>query len=254
MSANRSHQVLHRMVPLICQSLTASDQETVWLEGLRLLANPKFRSSLAITSSIWLPLLLKGLDTSRSEKVNLAALKLLAEVADQLRPMKSCLAKSLQALSRDSKIGTVEELQVVLRRLDMTLPTPMRLVEREGLERRSKLSRTVSPVPARFLLSQRQSWTLNPLQPTTAATTPTALSSPGPSRHHPLLAEILARNLPAQNKTVRHAWSYTLLSNQTDNASLWLQNLFQATLEASAVPELVINSRVSSCFTSQENS
>lgn len=34
------------------------------------------------------------------------------------------------------------------------------------------------------------------------------------------------------------------MSTQTDNSTLWLQNLFQATLEASAVPELVITSRV----------
>ena len=34
------------------------------------------------------------------------------------------------------------------------------------------------------------------------------------------------------------------MSSQTENANLWLQNLFLATLEASAVPELVINSRV----------
>lgn len=135
------------MVPLICQSLTKSDEEAVWLEGLRLLSSPKLRSALAITSSIWLPLLLKGLDTVRTEKVNLAALKLLAEVADQLKPMKSCLAKSLQALSRDSKIAKVEELQIVLTRLDMSLPPPPSggLVEREGHERRSRISMTVCP-------------------------------------------------------------------------------------------------------------
>jgi FKBP12-rapamycin complex-associated protein len=44
---------------------------------------------------------------------------------------------------------------------------------------------------------------------------------------------------------VRQAWSTTLLSTQHDNPTLWLESLFQATLEASAVPELVINSRVS---------
>ena len=60
----------------------------------------------------------------------------------------------------------------------------------------------------------------------------------------PLLAEILGRNLPSKEKTVRQAWSQTLLSTQHDNPNLWLQNLFQATLEASGVEELVINSRV----------
>lgn len=144
MSVNRSHQVLHRMVPLICQSLTASDEETVWLEGLRLLSSPKLLSALAITSSIWLPLLIKGLDTSRTEKVNLAALKLLAEVADQLKPMKSCLAKSLQALGRDSKVSGAEELRIVLGRLDMSLPLNVAMVDREVHQRRTRPSRTVS--------------------------------------------------------------------------------------------------------------
>lgn len=147
MSMNRNHQVLHRMVPLICQSLTSSNEEAVWLEGLRLLSNPKFRMALSITSSIWLPLLLKGLDTSRSDTVNIAALKVLAEVADQLKPMKSCLSKSLQTLRADSKISNVEELQLVLRKLDMDLPAPPpgQLVEREAHERRPRVSATVCP-------------------------------------------------------------------------------------------------------------
>lgn len=143
MSVNRSHQVLHRMVPLICQSLTSSDEETVWLEGLRLLCSPKLLSALAITSSIWLPLLIKGLDTGRTEKVNLAALRLLADVADQLKPMKSCLAKSLQALGRDSKIAGTDELRVVLARLDMQLPPDAKLVDRELRQRKPRPSRTV---------------------------------------------------------------------------------------------------------------
>ena len=131
------------MVPLICQSLTGSDEETVWLEGLRLLSSPKLLSALAITSSIWLPLLIKGLDTSRSEKVNLAALKLLAEVADQLKPMKSCLAKSLQGLGRDSKIAGTDELRLVLTRLDMSLPSNLTMVDREVHQGKTRASRTV---------------------------------------------------------------------------------------------------------------
>jgi hypothetical protein len=87
----------------------------------------------------------------------MAALKLLAEVADQLRPMKSCLAKSLQALSRDTKIGGVEELQTVLRRLDMTLPAPVQMVEREGHESKSRISMTVSQlrIPERVIWSTK---------------------------------------------------------------------------------------------------
>jgi FKBP12-rapamycin complex-associated protein len=77
------------MVPLICQALTSSNDETVWLDGLRLLASPKLRTALSITASIWLPLLLKGLDVSRSSAVNTAGLILLGEVADQLKPMKN---------------------------------------------------------------------------------------------------------------------------------------------------------------------
>lgn len=131
------------MVPLICQSLTGSDEETVWLEGLRLLSSPKLLSALAITSSIWLPLLIKGLDTGRTEKANLAALRLLAEVADQLKPMKSCLAKSLQALGRDSKIAGTDELRLVLARLDMSLPSNLTVVDREVHQRKTRPSRTV---------------------------------------------------------------------------------------------------------------
>jgi hypothetical protein len=81
-------------------------------------------------------------------------------------------------------------------------------------------------------------------QPSTAATTPVHLSSHEVADDQPLLAEILGRNLPSKTKTVRQAWSQTLLSTQHDNSNLWLQNLFQATLEASGVEELVINTRV----------
>lgn len=81
-------------------------------------------------------------------------------------------------------------------------------------------------------------------QPSTAATTPVHLSNHDAADNQPLLAEILGRNLPSKTRTVRQAWSQTLLSTQHDNTNLWLQNLFQATLEASGVEELVINTRV----------
>jgi FKBP12-rapamycin complex-associated protein len=145
MSVNRSHHVLHRMVPLICQALTSSNDETVWLDGLRLLASPKLRTALSITASIWLPLLLKGLDVSRTSAVNTAGLVLLSEVADQLKPMKSCLAKPLKALARDSKVGNSEELVTVLLRLDMEISPGMLPKGLEGRERRRDQSRAVSP-------------------------------------------------------------------------------------------------------------
>jgi hypothetical protein len=144
MSVNRSHHVLHRMVPLICQALTSSNDETVWLDGLRLLASPKLKTALSITASIWLPLLQKGLDVSRSSAVNTAALILLSEVADQLKPMKSCLAKPLKALSRDAKIGNSEELVIVLLRLDMEVSPGLGPKGSEGRERKAPRSIGVS--------------------------------------------------------------------------------------------------------------
>jgi FKBP12-rapamycin complex-associated protein len=145
MSVNRSHHVLHRMVPLICQALTCSSDETVWLDGLRLLASPKLRTALSITASIWLPLLLKGLDVSRSSSVNTAALHLLGEVADQLKPMKSCLAKPLKALARDPIISTTGELLAVSLKLDMSIsPGGGAVVAGEAPERRATRSIGVS--------------------------------------------------------------------------------------------------------------
>jgi hypothetical protein len=146
MSVNRSHHVLHRMVPLICQALTSSNDETVWLDGLRLLASPKLKTALSITASIWLPLLLKGLDVSRSSAVNTAGLILLSEVADQLKPMKSCLAKPLKALSRDAKIGNSQELVIVLLRLDMEVSPGLGPKGSEGRERRAARSIGVSHI------------------------------------------------------------------------------------------------------------
>ena len=40
------------------------------------------------------------------------------------------------------------------------------------------------------------------------------------------------------------AWTHTLLSATYENASVWLQQLYQATLEASAVPEIVVTAKV----------
>lgn len=66
-----------------------------------------------------------------------------------------------------------------------------------------------------------------------------------PPSQHPLLSEILAHNLPPKPKSVQHAWTNTLLTSPHDSPSLWLHNLYQATLEASNVPEMTVTSRVS---------
>lgn len=62
---------------------------------------------------------------------------------------------------------------------------------------------------------------------------------------HRLLSEILAHNLPPKPKSVQHAWTNTLLTSPHDSPSLWLHNLYQATLEASNIPEMTVTSRVS---------
>ncbi|ORY33953.1 hypothetical protein BCR39DRAFT_463113 [Naematelia encephala] len=79
------------------------------------------------------------------------------------------------------------------------------------------------------------------VKPLIASAHPTPLpATPGAPRDHPLLAEILARNLPQRTRSIRQAWAQTLLAPAADTSSLWLHSLFHATLEASAVPEMVI--------------
>jgi FKBP12-rapamycin complex-associated protein len=122
MAANNSHHVLHRMVPLICQGLTTFPGDTsTWLEGLRLLANPKLRTAMTMTTSIWLPLLIKGLEVSRPEEVILAALKLLGEVAEILEPMKSCFIKPLRALGRKEVFCEMAELSWACTRMGIVV-------------------------------------------------------------------------------------------------------------------------------------
>ncbi|RSH90651.1 hypothetical protein EHS25_001256 [Saitozyma podzolica] len=216
MSANTSHHILHRMVPLICQALTTSpSDEAVWLEGLRLLADPKLRTAMSITSSIWLPLLLKGLDASGPEVVILAALRLLLQVADTIEPIKSCLNKPLRALGMHPELSSAEEFEMAVSELGITI-----LDEQKHPIRRPMTSTTVTS----------QANTPMPVVPT--------------SREQPRLAEILARNLPSETRSAQHAWTDTLLSSPHDNSSVWLHNLFQATLEGSCVPEMVITSRL----------
>ncbi|KAK4689267.1 hypothetical protein P7C73_g843, partial [Tremellales sp. Uapishka_1] len=215
MATDTSHHILHRMVPLICQALTTSPtDETVWLEGLRLLSSPKLRTAMSLTSSIWLPLLLKGLEPTRPRSVVLAALRLLTEVAEVLEPMKSCLLKPLRVLGRDRDIDSTEELVNAVEKLGLMVKNT----------EKKEIARPKVPIES-------------------LATTPLAQEAQNP-RDHPLLAEILSRNLPIRPKTVRQAWTQTLLSSTHENTSVWLTSLFQATLEASAVPEMVITSRL----------
>ena len=122
MEVSTSHQILHRMVPLVCQALTTSpSDDQVWLEGLRHLSNPKLRTAMTTTSSIWLPLLLKGLDTSRSRPIIFASLKLLAEVADTVDLMKSCFIKPLKALGKYQEVSGSEELRLACARLGLVV-------------------------------------------------------------------------------------------------------------------------------------
>ncbi|WVF66281.1 hypothetical protein IAT40_001021 [Kwoniella sp. CBS 6097] len=222
MSGQAQHHITHRMVPLICQALiTAPQDETVWQEGLRMLSNPKLEAALNLTSSIWLPLLLKGLEVSKPRAVTLAALRLLDHVADILEPMKSCLVKPLRALGREKDLEALPELIQVVSKLDVTVwNSDKQLIGRPKSVRVGTISQATTPLlgSSQLVPSQRQ--------------------------QHPLLAEILAHNLPPKSRTVQHAWSQTLLASAHDNPRVWLYNLYQATLESSDTPELVVASRL----------
>lgn len=124
MATNQSHHILHRMVPLICQALTTSpNDDVVWLEGLRLLCDPKLHTIMNLTPSIWLPLLLKGIDPARSPQIIAASLRALTEMAGTLEPMKSCLIKPLKALARhsDPAVATSEELIMTVEKLNLKI-------------------------------------------------------------------------------------------------------------------------------------
>jgi FKBP12-rapamycin complex-associated protein len=223
------------MVPLICQALTTSpSDEAVWLEGLRLLADPKLRTAMSITSSIWLPLLLKGLDASGPEVVILAALRLLLQVADTIEPIKSCLNKPLRALGMHPELSSAEEFEMAVSELGITILD----------EQKHPIGRPMTSVST-FLARHDTTRDSLTLQTTVTSQANTPMPVVPTSREQPRLAEILARNLPSQTRSAQHAWTDTLLSSPHDNSSVWLHNLFQATLEGSCVPEMVITSRVS---------
>ncbi|ORX39339.1 hypothetical protein BD324DRAFT_577344 [Kockovaella imperatae] len=87
-------------------------------------------------------------------------------------------------------------------------------------------------------------------QSTAGSTAPTplppvtpAVGAPNVPRDHPLIAEILARNLQVKTRSVQYAWTHTLMTSPHDNPSVWLHQLYQATLEASAVPEILITAK-----------
>jgi FKBP12-rapamycin complex-associated protein len=75
-------------------------------------------------------------------------------------------------------------------------------------------------------------------QPKAEVTTPA-------NAEHPLLSQILMQCMPIKTRDVRQAWTATLLSGTGEANGPWLRAFFQATIEASAVPELVITTRVS---------
>ncbi|KAK6905037.1 hypothetical protein I203_105856 [Kwoniella mangroviensis CBS 8507] len=222
MSGNPQYHITHRMVPLICQALIAApDDETVWLEGLRMLANPKLKQALTLTSSIWLPLLLRGLEVYKPLPVIVSALKLLDHVSEILEPMKSCLVKPLRALGKEKQYEELEELVWMIEKLDLTVwNSEKSLIGRPRSLRTAPNSQANTPLPAGSSVQ------------------------PAQKEQHPLLAEILAHNLPPKSRTVQQAWSQTLLSSAHDNPNIWLHNLYQATLESSNVPELVIASKL----------
>jgi FKBP12-rapamycin complex-associated protein len=122
MTSQSSQVILSRIVPLVCQGLTlAPDDNAVWLEGLRMLADPKLRRTMAMTSSIWMPLLLKGIETARTPEVILAGLRLLTCVAGIVDPMKSCFVKPLKALMTREEISDSEELFTADKTLGLAL-------------------------------------------------------------------------------------------------------------------------------------
>lgn len=119
-----SQHILHRIIPLICQALLTSPQTAVWLHGLGLLASPKLRGAMGQTSSIWLPILLKGLEVHREKEVILAALQLLTEVGGTMEVMKTCLVKPLKLLAKDERVMHSPELECAASRLGLVLPLP----------------------------------------------------------------------------------------------------------------------------------
>lgn len=143
------------------------------------------------------------------------SLRLLIEAADTLEPMKSCLIKPLRSLAKVANLAGTEELILVVNCLGIKVWD-------------SKNNAIGSDAP-----NQRDNRTELARD----------LSTQEPPQH-PLLSEILAHNLPPKPRSVQHTWTNTLLSSPNDSPSLWLHNLYQATLEASNIPEMTVTSRL----------
>ncbi|KAL7423565.1 hypothetical protein Q5752_001145 [Cryptotrichosporon argae] len=219
--AAAQQQILHRVVPLVCQALLASADDAVWLDGLVLLASAKLRPAMALTSSIWLPLLLRGLDRARAPAVVGATLALAAVVAETLEPIKSCLLKPLRALCADDAIAHSDAMVAAVGRLGL------RVRDRHGAEVGLGAGGSVRSAAGAAVLAQRAA--------TAGDKTPL---------DHPILADIVQRNVPPRARSVQQAWTNTLLSSAHEVSGVWLHNLYQATLEACAVPEMVITHRL----------
>jgi hypothetical protein len=70
---------------------------------------------MSLTCSIWLALLLRGLEAGQSKDILVAALKLLKEMQQTLEPMKSCLIKPLNALTKAA--GLDEEVLDIVKEI-----------------------------------------------------------------------------------------------------------------------------------------
>lgn len=228
--------VLHRIVPLVCQALLAAPtDDLVWIEGLDILSDPKLHNSISGTKSIWLPLLLRGLAPTSDREVILAALRLLHEMTDILARMKPCLVKPLRTLgrSRELDLARTEEMRYTVHKLGLMVWDADKVLI--GLE--------VGHVVSWRGLGLRQ-YAGTRLPEPLSHTTPISVPSTAP-REHPLLSEILHRTLPFQLRSVRNAWTHTFFSSDVGKASIWLHRLYQATVEASGSNEMIIASSVS---------
>ena len=115
--------ILSQIVSLLAHGLTISSDDEVWLDGLRMLAEPKLHRSLSMTSSIWMPLLQRSLSADRDPAVIIAGLKLLARVADLVEPMKPAFVKPFKALIQmeDEAVMGSAEFYMALGRLGLEL-------------------------------------------------------------------------------------------------------------------------------------
>jgi hypothetical protein len=113
--------ILSQIVSLLAHGLTISSDDEVWLDGLRMLAEPKLHRSLSMTSSIWMPLLQRSLSPERDPQVIVAGLKLLARVADLIEPMKPAFVKPFKALVAmdDETVVNSAEFYVALNKLGL---------------------------------------------------------------------------------------------------------------------------------------